>query len=222
MKTIAPHDRPREKLGRVGPAALGDNELVAIVIGHGHRGGSALDVANAVLDAAGGVHGLPRLLRDDLARIAGLGAAKGSQILAAVELGRRTLLRGPQARRQILSPRDAAAHLLPEFGSSAVERFGVLLLDSRHRVIRARLLSVGSLDASLAHPREVFREAIVGGAAAIVLFHNHPSGDPTPSRDDVALTARLASAGALMGIDVVDHIILAETRYRSLKESGDL
>jgi DNA repair protein RadC len=222
MKTIAPHDRPREKLDRVGPAALGDNELVAIVIGHGHRGRSALDLANAVLEAAGGAHGLPRLRRDDLARIAGVGAAKGSQIIAAVELGRRTLLRGPRARPQILSPRDAAVHLLPEFGSSHVERFGVLLLDSRHRVIRARLLSVGTLDASVADPREVFREAIVGGAAAIVLFHNHPSGDPTPSRDDVALTVRLASAGALMGIDVIDHIILAETRYRSLKESGDL
>jgi DNA repair protein RadC len=222
MKTLAPHDRPREKLDRVGPGALGDNELVAIVIGHGHHGKSALDVANALLDAAGGVHGLARLRRDELLRTAGLGAAKGAQVVAAIELGRRTLLRGPQIRTQIATPRDAAVYLMPQFGSGPVERFGVLLLDTRHRVIRARLLSSGTLDASHADPRAVYREALVGGAAAIVLFHNHPSGDPAPSRDDVALTARLAAAGALMGIEVVDHVILADTSYRSLKEDGYL
>jgi DNA repair protein RadC len=222
MKTIAPHDRPREKLDRVGPAALGDNELVAIVIGHGHRGRSALDLANAVLASAGGLHGLARLRREEIARIGGLGAAKGARVVAAIELGRRTLLRGPQIRPQILKARDAAAFLMPQFGSGNVERFGVLLVDTRHRVIRARLVSVGTLDASVAEPREVFREALLGGAAAVVLFHNHPSGDPTPSRDDVALTARLSAAGSLLGISVLDHIILADTRFCSLREDGYL
>lgn len=222
MKTLAPHDRPREKLDRVGPGALGDNELVAIVIGHGSRGRSALDVANTVLEVSGGVHGLARLRRDELGRIGGLGAAKGAQVVAAVELGRRTLLRGVERRTQIVNPCDAAAYLIPQFGSGPVERFGVLLLDTRHRVIRARLLSTGTLDASHADPRAVYREALVGGAAAIVLFHNHPSGDPTPSKDDVALTARLVAAGALMGIDVVDHVILADNRYSSFKEDGYL
>jgi len=222
MKTLAPHDRPREKLDRIGPAALGDNELVAIVIGHGSRGRSALDVANTLLEAAGGVPGLARMRREDFGRVVGLGAAKGAQVVAAVELGRRTLVRGAQLRTRIGHPRDAAAYLMPQFGSGQVERFGVLLLDTRHRVIRARLVSVGTLDASHADPRAVYREALIGGAAAIVLFHNHPSGDPTPSKDDVALTARLVAAGALMGIDVVDHVILADNRYRSFKEDGYL
>jgi DNA repair protein RadC len=222
MKTLAPHDRPREKLDRVGPVALGDNELVAIVIGHGYQGKSALDLANALLDVAGGLQGLARLRREEVGRVTGLGPAKAAQVVAAVELGRRTLLRGSPRRTQIVHAHDAAAFLMPQFGSGPVERFGVLLLDTRHRVIRARLVSVGTLDASHADPRAVYREALIGGAAAIVLFHNHPSGDPTPSKDDVALTARLVAAGALMGIDVVDHVILADNRYRSFKEDGYL
>jgi DNA repair protein RadC len=115
-----------------------------------------------------------------------------------------------------------AAYVMPQFGSCAVEQFGVILLDSKHRVLKTRLLSVGSLDTSVVHPREVFRAAVFAGAAAVVLFHNHPSGDPTPSREDVELTRRLVSAGELMGIDVLDHIILADTRYVSLRESGTL
>jgi DNA repair protein RadC len=220
MKSIAPHDRPREKLDRLGAAALGDNELVAILIGHGRRGASALDLANALLERAGGLHGLTRLRRDELRAVAGLGAAKGARLLAGVELGRRTLLRAAGARPQILTPRDAAVYLMPQFGSHGVEQSGVLLLDTKHRVLRTRLLSVGSLDTSVVHPREVFREAVTGGAAAIVLFHNHPSGDPTPSPDDLALTRRIIAAGELMGIDVIDHIVLADMRYSSLKESG--
>jgi DNA repair protein RadC len=222
MKTLAPHDRPREKLDRVGPAALGDNELLAVVIGHGHRGQSALDVANTLLASAGGLHGLVRVRREELVRIGGLGAAKGARVVAAIELGRRTLVRGPQVRPQILTARDAAAYLMPQFGSGGVEHFGVLLLDTRHRVLRARLISVGTLDASVAEPRDVYREALIGGAAAVVLFHNHPSGDPTPSRDDVTLTTRLVAAGSLLGIDVLDHLILADTRFCSLREDGYL
>jgi DNA repair protein RadC len=113
-----------------------------------------------------------------------------------------------------------AAYLLPEYGSSAVEQFGIVMLDSKHRVIRIKLLSVGSLDSTIVHPREVFREAAAAAAAAIVLFHNHPSGDATPSRDDVILTTRMVSAGEIMGIDVVDHLILADQTYFSMAESG--
>jgi DNA repair protein RadC len=220
MKRIAPHDRPREKLLRGGAAALGDYELLAIVIGHGFRGRGALDVATVVLEASGGLHGLTRLSLDELLRVEGLGEAKAAQIVAAVELGRRTLLRDPRPRVQFGRPEDAAAYLMPRYGSQPVEQFGIVLLDTKHRVLRARLLSVGTLDASLVHPREVFRAASAGGAAAIVLFHNHPSGDPTPSPDDVALTRRLRAAGELMGIDVIDHVILADTRYFSFREKG--
>ena len=222
MKAIAPHDRLREKLDRFGAAGLGDNELLAIIVGHGSRQIRALDVANLVLDAAAGVHGLTRVSRDELGRVKGVGAAKAAQILAAVELGRRTLSRSLGDRVQFDGPEDVAAYLMPQYGSRLVEHFGIVLLDTKHRVLRTRVLSVGTLDASLVHPREVFREATLGGAAAIVLFHNHPSGDPAPSGDDAALTTRLVRAGDLMGVDVIDHIIVADACYCSFKETGRL
>ena len=222
MKELAPSDRPREKLQRHGVAALGDNELVALVLGSGSRLGGVLAVANEVLTAHGGLHGLARSNCDDLARVAGIGRAKAAQIVAALELGRRTLALAPGARLQIRSPREAAAHLMPAFGSRAVEQFGLVLLDSRHRMIRTAVLAVGTANATVVEPRDVFREAALGRAVAVVVFHNHPSGDPTPSPADVELTRRLAAAGILMGIDVVDHIILGDARYCSFKEMGQI
>jgi DNA repair protein RadC len=222
MKDIAPDDRPREKLARHGVAALGDNELVAVVIGSGCRRTDALAIANELLAARGGLHGLVRSTGDDLARIAGIGGVKAAQVLAAVELGRRTLAHAPSARIQLRAPRDAAAYLLPRFGARPVEQFGLVLLDTKHRVMRTTVLAIGSLNVTAVQPREVFREAAVGGAAAIVVFHNHPSGDPLPSPDDVELTRRLAAAGIVMGIEVVDHVILGDVRYWSFKERGQL
>ena len=122
--------------------------------------------------------------------------------------------------RSSRAPRAVAEFLLPQFGNRPVEQFGVLLLDTKHRVLRASVLSIGTLDASIVHPREVFREAAAAGAAAIVLFHNHPSGDPEPSEDDVRLTERLMAAGVLMGIDVIDHVMLADVKYYSFRENG--
>jgi DNA repair protein RadC len=220
MKTVAPHDRPREKLQRMGAASLGDNELVAIVLGHGRAHASALDLANALLAAAGGVGGLARARHEELRQVSGIGTARAAQVLAAIELGRRTLARSGVDRLQVTSPRVMAEYLLPQYGNRGVEQFGVVLLDTKHRVLRTTVLSVGTLDASIVHPREIFREAASHGAAALVLFHNHPSGDPEPSRDDVKLTERLVAAGVLMGIDVLDHIILADVRYCSMKEKG--
>lgn len=222
MKELALNDRPREKLQRHGVAALGDNELVALVLGSGGPRGGALTVANGVLAARGGLHGLAYSTCDELARIAGIGRARAAQIVAALELGRRTLVPAPGTRRQLRSPRDAAEYLLPTFGSRAVEQFGLVLLNGRHRIIRTLVLAVGTANATVVEPRDVFREAALGRAAAVVVFHNHPSGDPTPSPADVELTRRLAAAGVLMGIDVVDHIILGDVRYCSLKEMGHL
>jgi DNA repair protein RadC len=219
---LALDDRPREKLARLGVSALGDNELLAIVIGSGTRAHGALGVANNVLDATDGVHGLAHFTRDELRRVNGVGTAKASQILAAIELGRRTLIRVPSARRALESPQDVASYLLPRFGARAVEHFGIVLLDVRHRLLRTAVISIGTLDSSLVHPREVFREAASGRASAIVLFHNHPSGDPAPSTDDLALTRRLVKAGQLMGIDVLDHVILTDTQFVSLRASGRL
>jgi len=220
MTDLAPRDRPREKLERGGPTTLGDNELLAVLLGHGTAGASALDVANRLLSRSAGIAGLARCGLSELARVPGVGRALAGRVLAAIELGRRTLVDPPTPRPRFVSPRMAAEYLLPQFGTSTVERFGVLLLDTRCRLIRASLVSVGSLDASLAHPREVFREAAMASAAALIAFHNHPSGDPSPSRDDVMLTRRLMAAGEVMGIDVLDHVILADTRYYSMKEAG--
>ena len=222
MKDLAPNDRPREKLQRHGVAALGDNELVALVLGSGGPGGGVLTVANEVLSASGGLHGLARATSDELAHVAGIGRARAAQIVAELELGRRTMALAPGARLQIRSPRDAAAFLLPAFGSRVVEQFGLVLLDTRHRIIRTSVLAVGTANATVVEPRDVFREAALGRATAVVVFHNHPSGDPTPSSADVELTRRLAAAGVLMGIDVVDHIILGESGYCSFKEMGQL
>src|SRR5262245_6928962 len=222
MKGVAPHDRPREKLQRLGAAALGDNELVAIVVGNGSRDCGALELANRVLERTGGLQGLTRAALGELRVVPGVGDARAAQILAAVELGRRTLVRGVSERPRLRTPRQLASYLLPQYGAGSVEQFGIVMLDTKHRVIRIRIVSIGSLDTALVHPREVFREATAASAAAIVLYHNHPSGDPTPSGEDFALTTRMVNAGQIMGIDVVDHLILADQRYFSLVEAGRL
>lgn len=222
MKTLTPADRPREKLERVGAAGLGDNELVALVLGQGGPRATVLDVANRVLAEVGGLLGLTRVSADRLRQVRGVGAAKASQLLAAVELGRRTLSKPAEDRERFASPREVASFLMPRYSARGVEQFGVVLLDARQRLIKATVLSVGTLDCSVVHPRDVFREAAVGGAATLVLFHNHPSGDPTPSRDDEVLTRRFVAAGELMGVEVMDHLILADARYFSFREAGRL
>ena len=176
MKTVAPHDRPREKLQRLGASGLGDNELVAIVLGSGRAATSALDLANAVLTSAGGIDGLARARHDELTHVPGIGSARAAQVLAAVELGRRTLTRAGRQRVQVTSPRAVAELLLPLYGNRPVEQFGVVLLDTKHRVMRTTVVTVGTVDASIVHPREVFREAAAAGAAAIVRVPQSPVG----------------------------------------------
>jgi DNA repair protein RadC len=220
MKDVAEQDRPREKLERTGVGALGDHELLAILIGHGSGGAPVLASASGVLAVANGVHGLPRLRRAHLERVPGIGPAQASRIIAAVELGRRTLTTPVTERPQFRAPAETAAYLLPRFGAHPVERFGVMLLDTRYRLMGVRLLSIGSIDSSLAHPRELLREALLASAPVAVAFHNHPSGDPEPSADDIAVTRRLRMAGQLVGVAVLDHLILADARYCSLRERG--
>ena len=222
MKDVAPHDRPREKLERLGVAALGDNELLALVLGGGVRGCGALEMANRLIEFVGGLQGFTRIGAGDLRAVSGVGRARAAQVMAAVEFGRRTLVRDSVERPRFTSPGALAAYLLPLYGASAVEQFGLVMLDTKHRVIRTKIVSIGGLDATVVQPREVFREAAASAAAAIVLFHNHPSGDPTPSPDDFVLTSRMVHAGDVMGIDVIDHIILADQNYYSLVESGSV
>jgi DNA repair protein RadC len=211
--------RPREKLIHTGLPALSDPELLALVLGHGVRGRGAVTLAGDILDAAGGIHGLARSTADQLAAETGVGPATAARVVAAIEMGRRTLQRQPAPRTKITSPRELAAYLMPLYGASHVERFGVVLVDTKHQLIRVRVLAVGSSDAVTAEPREVFRDALLAGAAAVVLFHNHPSGDPTPSPDDVSMTHRMINAGRVVGIEVIDHLIVGDARYFSMRES---
>lgn len=220
LARITHADRPRERLLRDGAAVLGDHELVAVLLGSGVRARDVLGVAGALLEAAGGTRGLTRSSASGLMRTRGVGPTRAARILAALELGRRAVGAPQGSRPRLSTPSAVGAYLLPQHGGHREERFGVLLLDTRQRAIRAVVISLGTLDASLVHPREVFRTAAEHSAAAVVLFHNHPSGDPTPSPDDLYLTRRLAQAGELMGIAVVDHVVLGDGCWHSLRESS--
>ena len=220
VRDLPAEERPRERLARFGAGALSNRELVALLVGTGSRRASALDVAERLLDS--GLRGLAARSLGELRGERGLGSAKASRVLAAMELGARLASEGRGPAPSFRAPEESARYLLPRYGSRPVETFGLLALDVRHRLKREAVVSVGCLTSSLVHPREVFQEAVVARAAALVLFHNHPSGDPEPSAEDVALTRRLASAGALMGIEVLDHLILGAGRYVSLKQRGIL
>jgi len=220
VKGVAHADRPREKLIRAGAAALGENELVALLLGAGLPRRGAIEVAGHLLATCGGAAGLGRARFDELCQVPGVGAVRAARVMAALELGRRCLAGRVEVRPQLATPRDVAAYLMPRFSGYGVERFGLVLLDVKRRLIRTTIVSVGSLEATLVHPREVFREAVAASASLLVLFHNHPSGDPSPSADDVALTRRLAQAGDVMGIQVADHLILGDGRWFSFREGA--
>lgn len=220
MATVPVVDRPREKLARVGAEALGDNELIALVLGAGTRSRGALVVAHDVLRAAGEAQGLLRIGLDELCRVPGVGQSRASRLLAAVELGRRTLFGDREERPQMLSTKDVVEYLAPRYGGFGVERFGALLLDQKLRVIRSVILSTGTVEASVSHPRDLFRAAMLASASHVVAFHNHPSGDPSPSVHDRIVTRRLVFAGDLIGIELMDHIILGGGKFFSFKAEG--
>jgi DNA repair protein RadC len=213
-------DAPRERLAALGPEALSDAELLALLLRTGAAGLSAREAAQALLRRHGGLRGLSRAALADLRGQTGVGEAKAAALLAAFELGRRIASTRLRPGDAIRSPGDVHRHFHPLLRDAPHERFLVLLLDGRHRVIRPVLTSQGTLTASLVHPREVFAPALREPAAAVVLVHNHPSGDPTPSREDREVTARLAAAGELLGIPVLDHVVVAEHGYVSLREDG--
>ena len=213
-------ERPRERLARHGASALSNRELLALLVGTGSRAASALDVAEKLVGA--GLRDLAGRSLSEVEREHGLGRAKATRILAALELGARLASEGRTASPSFRTPDESARHLLARYAARPVETFGLLALDVRHRLKREAVVSVGCLTSSLVHPREVFQEAIACRAAALILFPNHPSGDPEPSAEDVSLTRRLAAAGELMGIEVLDHLVLGAGRYVSLKQRGVL
>jgi DNA repair protein RadC len=215
-------DRPRERLTALGPAALSDAELLALLLRTGDRGADALAVATALLEHHGGLHGLARVRGRELKDAPGIGPAKSASVCASLELGRRLAARRLHPGAAIRGPGDVFAHFHPSLRLVPHEKFIALLLDGRHRVLREEVVSQGTLTASLVHPREVFRPALRESAAALILVHNHPSGDPAPSAEDREVTRRLVRAGELLGVRIIDHVVVAERGFCSLKEEGAL
>lgn len=218
LLVLHPDARPRERMVSHGPAALADAELVALLLGGGIQGVSALDVAHALLARDGGVAGLAHTSLDELRRQPGVGVARATALLAALELGRRAVGERPARGRRIASAADVAHHLRARLGTCAVEEFWALALDVRHRVLWETCLARGSLTGVEVHPRDAFRPLIRGGAAAVIFCHNHPSGDPSPSRQDLELTSRLRDVGDLCGIAVLDHVVVAAGGFTSIAE----
>ena len=221
IRELPQTERPRERLRSLGAQALSTIELIATILGSGGTGGSALQCASAVLEYAGGSLGrLATMPLAALTRVHGVGQARATAVHAALELGRRLQLEAREAGVPLRAPRDVAAVFAPRLQELPVEEFHVAVLDAQHRLERDVLVTRGLLNSSLVHPREVFREAIAERAAAVILVHNHPSGDPTPSAEDRVVTAQLVAAGRLLDIPVHDHIIIGRGRYLSFAEAG--
>ena len=213
-------ERPRERLIAYGADALSVSELLAILLRTGTEQRSAVALADYILAQLGGIRGVSKATIEELAQIHGIGPAKAAQIKAAIEFGRRLVASDPQERPKIRSPRDVYDMLGPGLRDEGREHFIAILLDTKNGVLRHRTVSVGDLSSAVVHPREVFLEAIRHSAASLIVSHNHPSGDPTPSSEDIAVTRRLQEAGELLGIALLDHIIIGDGRFISLKEQG--
>ena len=221
LRDLPRGELPREKLIEHGAAALSNAELLAILLRTGTRSCSVLELAGEVLVRIReqGIAALANMSPVELTDIKGLGEAKAATVLAAVELGRR-LGAAAAVRTEVREPGDAAHYAMPRLLGERREHFAVILLDTKNRILGMRDVSIGSLTASVVHPREVFQEALRFSAASMILVHNHPSGDPAPSREDIAVTDRLVKAGQIMGIPVLDHIVLGGHDFLSMKERG--
>ncbi len=226
MKQLPRESRPRERLLHLGPQALSSAELLALVLGTGSRGQTALDLAHNLLRGCkhgwgnDGLRGLHDASVEELGGLCGMGDSKGARVKAALELGRRLTTEMPESGPVVTTPQDAAALVLEDMRFLDREQFRLILLSSKNRVIGLETGFIGSLNASLVHPRELFRTCIRRSAAAVVLVHNHPSGDPSPSQEDLDLTCRLQQGGEILGIEVLDHIIVGDGQYLSMREKG--
>ncbi|GAA4854313.1 DNA repair protein RadC [Paenibacillus vulneris] len=220
LRDVPNEERPRERMMQYGAQALSNAELLAILLRTGTVQESAVHLAQRLLAQSGGLRSLVDMSLQQLTEIKGIGAAKGLQIQAGIELGRRLARSGMNEVVTVRSPEDVSGLLMEEMRYLQKEHFVCLFLNTKNHIIGQETLSMGSLNAAIVHPREVFRAAIKRSSASIICVHNHPSGDPTPSSEDVALTRRLMEAGEIIGIDVLDHIVIGDRRYVSLKEQG--
>lgn len=215
-------ERPRERMVQSGAASLSNQELLAIILRTGSKSESVLQLSNRVLTTFEGLRLLKEASLEEITDIKGIGLAKAVQIMAAVEIGRRIGNLAFDDRYSIRSPEDGANYVMNDMRFLSQEHFVCLYLNTKNQVLHKQTIFIGSLNASIVHPREVFKEAFRRSAASIICIHNHPSGDPTPSREDIEVTKRLVECGKIIGIDVLDHLIIGEKKYISLKEKGYL
>lgn len=220
MKDLPKEERPRERLIRHGAERISNSELIAILLRTGTRRESVLALADRLLAHFGSLLGLAAASYQELLQVNGIGPAKAADIIAAFELAKRLADSRMELKDIINSPRDAAQMVLRELSFADKEHFMIIMLNSKYRVIAKKVISIGHLNASLVHPREMFKEAIKRSSAAVILVHNHPSGDLTPSKEDLATTERLKEVGKILGIDVLDHLIVGNNRYLSFREQG--
>ncbi len=219
IKNMPVSERPREKMVTYGCQSLSNAELLAIVLSTGTKDRTAIDLARGILNMSNeGLRTLTNCTMEELMQIRGIGLAKASQVIAAVELGKRIALTANVNNYKIQGPEDVSNLLMEEMRYLNKEIFNIILLNTKNNVIAIENISVGSLNASIVHPREVFNIAIRRSSSAIILAHNHPSGDPKPSTEDINITKRLIEAGTIIGINVLDHIIIGDGIYFSMKE----
>jgi DNA repair protein RadC len=220
IRDLESSQRPRERLASLGATSLSNAELIAILLRTGIKGINAVQLGQKILMDCGGLAGLHRLSYTELCRMRGIGPAKAAQIKAAVELGNRFAASTPTEHPVIQSPEDAASLILYEMGALEQEHLNVMLLDTRNRMVKLVEVYRGSLNSSLIRVSEVFKEAVRANAAAIIVVHNHPSGDPTPSPEDISVTQAIVQAGKLLDIEVLDHIVVGKNKFISLKSRG--
>lgn len=220
IKEIPEEDRPRERLLKHGAQTLATADLLAILLRSGNREESAVRLAERLLLAHRGLSGLGRVAPREMVKLKGIGLVKAVTIAAALELGKRLRDLKSEQRPVIHNSRDVSNHMMPLLRYEQKEKFYLLPLSTKNHVLDEREIFIGSLNASIVHPRELFREALSYAAAAVILVHNHPSGDPAPSREDIEATRRLAQAGNLLEIPVLDHVIIGDGKYVSMKDQG--
>lgn len=220
LRDVPSEERPRERMQQFGAHALSNAELLAILLRTGTIAESAVRLAQRLLVESGGIRSLVDMSTDQLMGIKGIGPAKALQIQAGIELGRRLARSTMNETVTVRTPEDAAKYMMEDLRYLQKEHFVCLFLNTKNHIIGQETLSMGSLNASIVHPREVFRAAIKRSSASIICLHNHPSGDPTPSPEDIQLTKRLIDAGELIGIEVLDHIVIGDQKFVSLKEQG--
>ena len=222
IKDIIKEERPRETLLKKGETYLSDSELLAILINNGTRDKSAITLAREIIETSDGIRNLSNITVEELSKIKGIGLAKACRIISALELGRRVSVASEMQKFKISSPQDIGNVYMEELRYKKKEIFRVVLLNTKNVIIGSKDISEGSLNASIVHPREVFLEAIKKSANKMILMHNHPSGDPTPSSEDINITKRLISAGQIVGIEILDHVIIGDGSFYSFKENRQI